>query len=72
MMMVVEIVVPIEFALGASPDQGRSGSVRAGRQLVGAGFRITFNDDGSIGDGLRSTLQWPVSISGSGILISKH
>ena len=44
MMMVVEIVVPIEFALGASPDQGRSGSVRAGRQLVGAGFWITFND----------------------------
>jgi hypothetical protein len=40
----VEIVVPIEFALGASPDQGRSGSVRAGRQLVGAGFWITFND----------------------------
>jgi hypothetical protein len=23
--------------------------------------------DGSIGDGLRSTLQWPVSISASGI-----
>jgi hypothetical protein len=40
----VEIVVPTEFALGASPDQGRSSSVRAGRQLLGAGFWITFND----------------------------
>jgi hypothetical protein len=39
---------------------------------VGAGFRITFNDDGSIGDGLRSTLQWPVSMREAAFSSQRH
>src|SRR5207247_3414696 len=40
----VDIVVPIELALGAGPDQCRGSAACAGRQHVRAGFRISLND----------------------------
>src|ERR1700722_17566506 len=40
----VAIVVPVELALGAGPDQGRGSAVCASRQRTRAGFRITFKD----------------------------
>ena len=42
----VDIVVPVEFALGAGPDQGLGSAACAGRQLARAGFRIALKDPG--------------------------
>ena len=44
----VEIVVPLELAFGAGPDQGLDSAARAGRQRVRAGFRIAFKDAGRL------------------------
>ena len=44
----VDIVVLVEPALGAGPDQGHGSAVRAGRQHVRACFRIAFNDPGRL------------------------
>src|SRR5260370_22814028 len=40
----VEIVVPVELALGAGPDQRPVSPACAGRQKARASFRISFND----------------------------
>jgi hypothetical protein len=42
----VNIIVPVELALGAGPDHGCGSAVRAGRQHVRASFRIAFKDPG--------------------------
>src|ERR1700738_1882388 len=42
----VEIVVPVELAFGAGPDQGPGSVAYARRQQARASFRIAFNNPG--------------------------